>query len=209
LETLGTKYNAANMADENIVFSETNVGGPGVSVTNSQQATPAQLVALAKTIWEKVKRSGVAAEDDSGNDALLASLQEEFKDFNISFPLILRWMVQMRKFNARALEKYLMKHSTTKMDTREAFLRLQAEYLVLLYREEHRHPDENFIKRYRQSLVEQLVEEDSTFTTMQKQVEVDLAAQEQVVDADRRMRLYKFLLAQKVGREVAKPLSEN
>ena len=46
-----------------------------------------------------------------------------------------------------------------------------------------------------------LLEEDKTFTNIQKQVEEDLARQETDVDCDRRKRLYEFLLAQKIARE--------
>jgi len=186
--------------EDQYVFTETKV--PGAEISSSQRATPEQLVDLANAIWGRVKNSGVAEDDDEGNDTLLETLQGDFKDFNTSFPLILRWMVQMRKFSPAALKKYLMKHSATKLDTRESFLELQAEYLVLLYREEHRHPDENFVKRYRTNLVKTLLEEDKAFADMQKQVEEDLATQAAVIDTDRRKQLYEYLLARKIQNEV-------
>jgi len=178
-------------------------------VHSAQRATPEQIVALAKKIWRDINTSKVAKDDDSGNDALLGRLQAEYSDFNQSFPIVLRWMVQLRQFNAAALEKYLLKHATAKLDTREEFLRLQAEYLVLLYRETHRHPDENFVRLYRDSIVKQLLEEDKAFLEMQEQVEDDLAQRAQAIDADRRKRLYEYLLARKVAREkVAAPGGE-
>jgi len=171
------------------------------SISSAQRATPAELVEIARKIWRRVSESKVAKEDNVGNDQLLESIQAEYKDFNTSFPLALRWMVQMRKFNARAFEKYLLKHASAKLDTREEFLELQADYLVLLYREEHRHPDENYVRQYRTSIINQLLEEDKTFTDIQKQVEEDLARQESDVDCDRRKRLYEYILAQKIARE--------
>jgi len=174
---------------------------PVQASVRSERATPAELVAIGREIWKRVTSSGVGADDNVGNDRLLETLQEEYKDFNTSFPLVLRWMVQMRKFNAKAFEKYLLKHAAAKLDTRVAFLELQAEYLVLMYREENRHPDEAFVRRYRASLVEQLVEEDKTFLKLQAQVEEDLEARAAEVDLDRRKRLYEYLLAQKIARE--------
>jgi hypothetical protein len=187
-------------APANFAFGEVPVKA---SVSSSQRATPAELTEMARQIWRRVTESKVAKEDDAGNDRLLESIQGEYKDFNTSFPLVLRWMVQMRKFNAKAFEKYLMKHATAKLDTREAFLELQAEYLVLLYREEHRHPDENYVRQYRAAIVKQLLEEDKTFLDLQKQVEEDLARQDSAVDHDRRQRLYEYILNQKVAREAA------
>lgn len=188
------------MADDaaNYVYTEIPVEA---TVRSAQRATPEEIVAIGKKIWERVQKSGVGKDDNPGNDALLETLQEEFKDFATSFPLVIRWMVQMRQFNAEALRKYLLMHAQAKLDTREGFLELQAEYLVLLYRETHRHPDEAFVKRYRESLVKQLLEEDKAFLKMQKQVEEDLAQRAVEFDRDRRQRLYEYLLAQKVARE--------
>jgi hypothetical protein len=182
------------------VYAETPVEA---KVHSSQRATPEEIVAIGKEIWAAIRQSKVAADDDRGNEALLEKLQAQYKDFGSSFPLVLRWMAQMRQFNAEALRKYLLLHAEAKLDSREGFLELQAEYLVLLYRETHPHPDEAYIKRYRASLVKQLMEEDKAFLALQKEVEEDLARQAKEVDLDRRQRLYEYLLAQKVGREQA------
>lgn len=186
------------MADPNYAFGEAPVAA---SVHTAQRATPEELVDLARAMWLRVKASAVPAGDDAGNDALLEQLQAEFSDFNQSFPLVLRWMVQMRQFSARAFKKYLLQHAAAKLDTREAYLRLQVEYLVLLYRATHAHPDELYVRRYREALVEQLLAEDKAFMKLQEQVEADLAAQAKEIDADRRRRLYESLLARKVARE--------
>jgi hypothetical protein len=192
----------SNDGDQNFAFGETPVKA---SLSSAQRATPAELVALARRIWQRVTAANIASEDNAGNDKLLESLQAEFSDFSTSFPIVLRWMVQMKKFNARAFEKYLLKHASAKLDSREAFLELQADYLVLLYREEHKRPDENLVRRYRSSIIEQLLEEDKAFQKMQKQVEEELARQEENVDQDRRTRLYEFLLTHKVAHETVGP----
>jgi hypothetical protein len=173
------------------------------SVASSQRATPDQLVAMAFQIWQRIASAKVAKSDDAGNDRLLEAIQADYKDFSTSFPLVLRWMVQLRKFSAKAFRKYLLMHATANLDSRRAFLELQAEYLVLLYREEHLHPDESSVRKYRDSVVETLLEEDKTFLAIQKQVEEDLARVASDMDRDRRQRLYEHLVAQKVARESA------
>ena len=190
------------MADlQNFSFGEAPVEAP--ASTSAQRASPAELVAIARQIWRRINDSKVSKADNDGNDWLLGKLQVDYKDFSTSFPLVMRWMVQMRKFNAKAFEKYLLKHASVKLDTRQAFLELQADYLTLLYREEHRHPDEKLVRQFRTSIIEALLEEDKTFIDMQKQVEKDLAVQESEVDRDRRKRLYDYLLSQKVAREAS------
>ena len=123
---------------ENFVFGEVPVSAPPAA---TRRASPDELVEMAGRIWTKVKNSGIAEEDSKGNDDLLKKLQDEFKDFNESFPVALRWMVQARKFSSQAFRKYLLKHAKTKLDTREAFIRLQGEYLPLLFEDGLIHPD--------------------------------------------------------------------
>ena len=188
----------ANEDAQNFAFGEVPVEA---SLSSAQRATPAELVALARQIWQRVTSANVANEDNAGNDKLLEKLQAEFSDFSTSFPIVLRWMVQMKKFSAKAFEKYLLKHASAKLNSREAFLELQADYLVLLYREEHKRPDENLVRRYRSSLIEQLLEEAKTFQKLQKQIEEELSRQDDAVSQDRRTRLYEFLLAHKVAHE--------
>jgi hypothetical protein len=195
------------MADQ-----ETQAGGPAgagaesfvyadipveAAVHSAQRATPDEIVQLGKKIWAEVGSSGVAKGDSKGNDELLERLQEKYKNFTTSFPIVLRWMVQMRQFSAAALRKYLLKHASVKLDTREAFLELQADYIVLLYRELNRHPDEAFMKKYRASIVKQLIDEDKEFIETQKQVEKDFAQREVVLDQERRQRLFEYLTALK------------
>lgn len=182
--------------DTNYVFSEVPVRA---EVTNSGHATIEELIDMGRRIWHEVLESKVAKTDDKGNDALLTRLQSEFKDFNESFPIVMRWMVQMREFNTHALGLYLRKHASTKLDSREAFLTLQAEYLVLLYRETHRHPDEAFMNRYRDSIVKNLLDEDKAFVEMTAQVEKEMAARAVEVDIDRRHKLRASLIAAKVA----------
>lgn len=193
---------AAAAAGENFSFGEVPVQA---SVSSAQRATPAEIVAIARQIWKRVVDSKVRKDDDAGNDKLLESIQADFKDFCTSFPLVLRWIVQLRKFSAKAFEKYLMKHASAKLETRQEFLELQADYLVLLYREDHRHPDENSVRQYRAAIVNQLLEEDKQFLAVQKQVEEDFKQQAIATDKDRRQRLYEMLLAQKMARGGSPP----
>lgn len=186
------------MAHEQTNYSYGEVAADQPS--NHTSATPAEITAIARQIWKKITVSKIKTNDDNGNDKLLKEFQNEFKDFSTSFPLVLRWMVQMRKFNSKAFERYLLKHASAKLDTREAFLELQAEYLVLLYREEHLHNnDEKFIKTYRASIIKQLLDEDKIFIDLQKQVESEIALNTAAIDSERKQQLYAFLLNKKLS----------
>jgi hypothetical protein len=147
--------------------------------------------------------ANIPLENTKALDELLEQIQTDNYDFNLSFPIVLRWMVQMRKYRAKAFEKYLMKHSATPLDSKEKYLELQAEYLVLLYREEHPHCDESYIREYKSSLVKHLLEEDKAFMEMHKKIDEEFEAKAEMFDADRRRKLYEYLMAQKIKNECA------
>jgi hypothetical protein len=189
---------ADDASDATIVYGDSP---PVRATTHTGHASPDDIVAIAKQIWACVTESGVAKSDDAGNDALLSTLQNRFREFNASFPLVMRWMVQMRQFKVAALHKYLIKHGTADLSSRENFLDLQAEYLVLLYREAHPRADQSFVRRYRASIIAQLRKEDAEFMDMNKTVEEEIKARQAEVDTARRDELYAFLLAARVKKE--------
>jgi hypothetical protein len=187
-------------ADANFIYSEIPVGG---EVQSSQRATPDELVGMAKKIWAEVRRSKVGRKDDAANDELLERLQEKYKDFQTSFPIVLRWMVQRREFTEKAFRRYLVKHASAKMDKREEFLELQAEYVIMLYRDTHPHANEEVVRRYRLEVNRHLKAEDKTFMDVSEEVEKDLTAREKTFDADRRRKLYDTLMAGKASAATA------
>jgi len=172
------------------------IENPDASVRtfSSKNASPDELVALANDIWKKITSSGVSPGDEAGSDKLLETLQKEFGDFNASFPLVLRWMVQLRRYQPKAFRKFLLKYAAAKLNSREDFLRLQAEYPVFLYRAENKHPPESAVNKYRELVVKQLLDEDREFLEVQKQVEKELEERQKQFDSERRRELYALLL---------------
>lgn len=191
------------MSEEvNYEFGEVSVES---KVGSTGHATPAEIVEIGRKMWKKIVESKVSVADEAATDRLLVSIQNEFKDFNLSFPLVVRWAVQLRKFNPTALEKYLRLHATADLNSREGFLKLQSEYLVLMFREENskRH-DEKAVQRYREHLQKELLAEDKAFIEAHKLAEEEAAKDAASVDVSRRQNLYKTLMAQKLG-DAAKP----
>jgi hypothetical protein len=194
------------MADEpaNYVFSESDVI-PGRSLIDTEiqtnRSTPEEIIAIANQIWKKVQSTEAS---EAASDKLLEEIQEEFKDFNTSFPLVVRWMVQLRKYRVKAFKKYLINHvAKADLSTKEKFLELQAEYPVLVAKEENPRRDSNFIREYRASIVKQLLEEDKLFMEMQKKVEEDFEKDAEKYDQERRQKLYSYLLSKRVQSEAA------
>lgn len=165
------------------------------SVSSQNRATPDELVEIGKQLWDDVRNSGVDPSHEKESEALLARIQEKYKEFTQSFPLVVRWTVQLREFNARALKRYFLKHATASLETRAEFLELQAEYLVLLRQEKS--PQRLTTKElaaYRKSVVDALKQEDELFTTTTKQVEEEFERRKQQFADERRQAVYAQLM---------------
>jgi hypothetical protein len=189
------------MSADSIVYGESNVV---VNNAGAGYATPEEILKIGRGIWKQIQESGIDVRDEDGNDRLLESLQKDNRDFATSFPLVLRWAVQLRKFSGSAFEKYLRLHASSKLDSREAFIALQAEYPVFLFREENaRRHDEKAAQAFRADLVKRLLEEDKTFQDMQKEAEAEAKELAAGVDKERRQKLFEFISAAKLANKVA------
>ena len=188
--------------DANTIYSETRVEqpfttdvGPGRVVT--PRATPEKILNIAKDIWREVC---AAPDNERANSALLERLQAEQRDFATSFPLVLRWMVQMRQYDRATFHEYLLKHAGAKFDTREDFLRFQGEYLVMLYKRSQAHADERKVREYRAMVCDNLLKEDAEFTKIQAEVAEEIKREASDASADRRRALYEALMRSRATR---------
>lgn len=159
-------------------------------------ASVEEVLAEADKIWARVARAGVPAGDAEKNDALFAELQEEFGNFSRSFPVVLRWMVQLRKYSRRALNVFLLKHATAPLATEDDFLALQAEYPVQFYAHDGKGSRaQKKVAAYRAGLLLQLKEERDAFEAAKKEADALEAERKAKASAARRETLYRLLRA--------------
>lgn len=194
-----------------VVYGEVDVQAPPVRVVGAthRAGTVEQIMGEASDIWRKVKSSGIDEKDEKGNDDLLTKFQEEHKDFAVSFPVPLRWIVQARQFHPEAFRKFLAYYQkATKpgaaanpggavFDTRQKFIETQAEYLVFLQKALFPKYDMRRVREYRKHVLKMLLEEDKEFSKIQEEVAEELK-EEQALDKKRRAALYEILLQEKV-----------
>jgi len=178
-------------------------GGVVGSVQAAQKVSPEKVLAAAAEIWTKVGRSGVAADDNAGNDRLFDRLQKEHQEFATSYPIPFRWMVQAREYEPRAFEAFLQKHVKLMYKDRKEFFAAQGEYLVALYKLRNPRAGLRQITRYREAIRETLREDDKAFTEAREEAEAEVKRIDEQSDADRRVRLVQYLRRLKAKREAA------
>lgn len=167
----------------------------------SGEASLEEITTISKKIWKKALEAKVETLTVAQSDKLLEELQDEFKDFSQTFPLVLRWMIQMKQFNLTIFKSYLKKFSLAAVASREEYLDLQAEYLVMLFRHNSNHPDEKKVQAYRRQLIESLIEEDKSFKEIQKEVEDQMKAEDKEITESLKKKIYSQLLQQGVNKE--------
>jgi hypothetical protein len=170
-----------------------DLGGGATGTVGSSTETLERIMEIAAEIWATVRHSGVAADDDGGNNALMERLQGEHKDFAISYPIPFRWMVQAREYEPQALEKFLREHVKAMYKDRKEFMAAQGEYLVILYKIRRPRAGARQLARYREAVTKSLQEDDDKFTAAREQAEVEVKRLDEEVDADRRQRIVAYL----------------
>jgi hypothetical protein len=173
----------------------------------SQNVSIENIISSAESIWREVLATGVTKlpEDQAGNakrDALLQELQRRETDFQSSFPIILRWMVQMGQYRRDAFHKYLLKYKKameTGLADEKEYIVLQAEYLVLLFREQHPRTSPKDLDAYRKQVVKVLLKETDEFKKIQDEVAKELEALKRADDLKARQELFALLTAKKAA----------
>ena len=129
---------------------------------------------------------------------LLEELQMEYAHFSLLFPLVLRWMVQMRQFKTQAFKEYLSFFINAEISSRHDFLKVQGEYLVLLYKNMNLNSTKKEIDNYREEIISNLIDEDELFKTIEEEAKIELEQQNNDLQANRRNAIYNAILKQKI-----------
>lgn len=94
-------------------------------------ATPDEILNIADEIWGEVKKRNLDVVKDSDKiDLFLEDLQSKYIDFATSFPIVLKWMVQLRKYNKDVFRKHLLSIGTNPIKSTDDFIEKQSTYIA-------------------------------------------------------------------------------
>ncbi len=133
------------------------------SVTNERVVTEQEVINEANSIWKKVQARKLNIDDTARCDETLRDMQLQHVEFSKSYPIVLRYMCQMVSYKERALKYYLTKLKTTTWKDESSYLDSQTEYVVLLYKENHRGWKPAVVSQYRDSVRKMLQHEHDSF----------------------------------------------
>jgi len=166
---------------DNYVFAETEI--------NYAKSLPLDnILTLGNKIWNEIKRNP-DIKNEKKVEEIYYSMYNKYHDFGSSFPLILRWMVQMNKYSENAFKKFLKKYSNSNISSKKDFLVLQSEYVVYLYEENNKHHNKKHINAYREFIIKQLLEEEEELKKIDEEFKVEITN----IDDEKRRNLYEYI----------------
>lgn len=134
-----------------------------VKITSEKNVTIDEIVREATQIWLKAKAKNIPSGDIDAAEALMSEFRKSNPEFCKSYPIVLRYICQMKEYDPRALRKYLIKIKEHPWKTEEEYLDSQADYVVILYQAKHKHWNRTDISRLRKNVRDMLQYEHEAF----------------------------------------------
>jgi hypothetical protein len=127
---------------------------------------------------------------------ILEKVIQCYRPFISSYPVVVRLMLS-GEYSTRAFKKFLIKCGRMEIKSREQFLRMQIEYIIIMYKINNPHPDEKFIKNYRSELISNILNDDKEFMKLNEMAEKIYSKNREDIINQRRQTIYKYLQSMK------------
>lgn len=161
-------------------------------ITSEEEVTVPQLVEYANTIWKECKKRGLKFGDVEASDKLLEEMQKKYSKFSQSYPIVLRYIVQMQEYSSKAFKTYLerLKHKPWKGE--DEYLESQADYVVLLYKDKHPKYNETNVRNLRKNVLAMLKNEHYIFKANTEAITKEVEDEEAEGVEKRRIALHNW-----------------
>lgn len=171
--------------------------------THQQSKQIAEILEEANRVFSKVLDEKYELTDTTKADELLTRLRTEHKDFAMTLPLVLRVMVQMKRYKPKALERYLKKMAVDMKNwkSRRDFIESQADYMIILYKTENPRYNTKRVQDMRADIIKQLLAEEEDFTKMVSEAEKEADDLEKQIERERREFIYQRALEMRAVEE--------
>ena len=180
------------------IFSDIDVK----AIDDQAKATLDTIFADAEKVFQYAKKT----EGDVETVYSKMRKDPQFGNFASTFPLVMRWIIETRSFNPKALKQFFKYYAKLgRAADQQEFLKNQAEYLVYVYRAQHPRASADEIRARREGYVAALLAEDREFMKMREAAVKEVEAADSQANLERRQLLYQQLLRRKVEQERTEP----
>lgn len=177
------------MTDDQFIFTETNIKNINVNY-DQNHLDLGELVKLSNDIWNDVKCHHLFNIEEKESE-MLRIYFTKYKDFAYGFPIVLKWMICLQQYSQNAFRKYLYKYKEAKITDRTEFVKIQAEYLVFLFKE-NKHYKIDDINQYRNFVIKQLLEEENLQKQIEQEFTKEINIENEKEDKNKRLEIYEY-----------------
>jgi hypothetical protein len=187
------------MEESTVMYAELDMKSKAMSkipkcTSDNKEVQIEEIAKTAKEIWKKIIEYYLK---NSNSSELLNNLQTEYNEFFLSFPLVLRWMAEMKQFKMKVFKTYLDKFINAEINSKTEFLKLQGDYLVMLFVDLNPAASKANIAKYEEDITNYLLLEDETFKDMEEEAKEELKKENEQMTREKKESLYNLILKKK------------
>lgn len=164
-----------------------------VHVRSEREVTADDIVREANTIWKKVKSQDIDIRDVDATENYTNQLRKEHPEFAKAYPIVLRYMCQMREYKGSALKKYLQKIQAKPYTNEEEYLESQVDYVEILYKATHNKWNRTEIVNLRKNIRNILTTEHKDFKKKIKRIDEDVTRENELYKQKNKYELREYL----------------
>lgn len=163
-----------------------------VSITNETEVSAEDIIQVANNIWKSIRERKIDISNEEETSRLLDTMRTEYKEFSMSYPIVLRYMCQFGSYSSKAFSLYLSKIKTHPWKSHPEYLDSQADYVCLLYKAKNPKWNRREVDNLRVRVRALLQDEHDTFMKKFEEVKAQLEAAEKIYE-ERRKEDIRFL----------------
>ncbi len=187
------------MEESNMMYAELDMKSKATTklpkcTSDNKEVQIEEIAKTAKAIWKKIIEYYLK---NNNSEELLNNLQSEYNEFFLSFPLVLRWMVEMKQFKIKVFKAYLDKFINAEINSKTEFLKLQGDYLVMLFADLNSSISKEKLAQYEEEITNYLLVEDETFKNMEEEAKEEIQQETEKMSKEKKEALYNLILKKK------------
>ena len=164
------------------------------TITQEKNVTAEFVVKQAIEIYGKMKTANIHIMDVKQTEDFTKMIHKTYPDFCISYPIVARYICQLRQFDPSVFKKWLLEIQKNPWKTEEDYLDANARYINMLYKKSLKstHPDQADIKNHYTEVRKVLQEEHESFKTKVKDLEEKVKNKESEFSVKNKEELYRY-----------------
>jgi hypothetical protein len=153
----------------------------GASIVNEVSVTLEDVLKVGDQIWKKCREKKLDISNTKATDEYLAELRYQFPEFAQSYPIVLRYMVQMNSYKHKAFERYLHRIQKHPWTSEDEYLQSQADYVIILYKAMHPRWKKNETEVMHRQVLDMLRKEHYAFKEQAERVQQEVDEEQMVL----------------------------